>query len=253
MKPSMNLATNSAAQTGQGPNSGTSGSKPNLEKPSLSTDIETVKREGDYFKDFIFSGRVSLTPDGLSSNVNILRDTASAQSLIVKDALPNIEQSYTGEQVIVLSMFGRGPVPLAYIYIDNDLVKGWGKVGVVEDSLPVSGVTFLLSNNLAGSLTVPCPIMLQEPMISDNSESEFYPACAVTRSQSREVNAADESDFNLSELFSEGSREDFKSLPMTRDNLLRAQRSDSSLKTAFENAVEKIELLKGTGYYIDNI
>ena len=63
-------------------------------------------------------------------------------------------------------------------------------VGVLK-SLPVDGVSFLLGNDIAGSLVVPDPVVTNEPLsVSPTAEVEklypdLFPSCAVTRSQAR--------------------------------------------------------------------
>ena len=41
-------------------------------------------------------------------------------------------------------------------------------------------------------------------------------------------------------------------MPIPRENLVKAQASDISLIEYFDNAVDNVELLNGTGYYVDN-
>ena len=221
------------------------------EKPSLSVDIESVPRVGDLFDEFTFSGRISTGPNEDFSNVSILRDTGSAQSILVRSALPNIEKAYTGEKVIVKDLSGSGPMPLANVYIDSDLIKGFARVGVIEKPLPVKGISFLLGNDLAGTLIVPCPVVTSEPVV-ESCDNELYPVCAVTRAQSKAVDPLDCPDNGLAELFSREEVQNYISMPITRDNLIKAQNQDPSLCEALSSAVDNVHLLKGTGYYMEN-
>ena len=221
------------------------------EKPSLSVDIESVPRVGDLFDEFTFSGRISTGPNEDFSDVLILRDTGSAQSILVRSALPNIEKAYTGEKVIVKDLSGSGPMPLANVYIDSDLIKGFARVGVIEKPLPVKGISFLLGNDLAGTLIVPCPVVTSEPVV-ESCDNELYPVCAVTRAQSKAVDPLDCPDNGLAELFSREEVQNYISMPITRDNLIKAQNQDPSLCEALSSAVDNVHLLKGTGYYMEN-
>ncbi|KAK8392089.1 hypothetical protein O3P69_017608 [Scylla paramamosain] len=69
-------------------------------KPISATSVASSIPQ-DIFKPFRSIDKVSLCPDMPEHPVLIVRDTASAQSLITKSALPNIEGNKTGEKVIL--------------------------------------------------------------------------------------------------------------------------------------------------------
>ena len=171
-----------------------------------------VKKSSDsvmeVFDPFITNGFVSLSSDfnSPSAPVRILRDTGSAQSLILADILPFSDKTSTQDNVLIQGVeSGFISVPLHNVYLKSDLVSGLFTVGV-RPSLPFKGVHFLLGNDLAGDKVVPCPIVTDTPLVNQEPETleekNLYPACAVTRSMAKKAiqNDAD-MDFNLADTF----------------------------------------------------
>ena len=81
-------------------------------------------------------------------------------------------------------------VPLHHIHLQSDLVSGPVVVGV-RPSLPVNGVSLILSNNLAGGKVQPNlqivnntkQILCPSPAVDGLSDT--FPACVVTRTVAR--------------------------------------------------------------------
>ncbi|XP_050705709.1 uncharacterized protein LOC126991056 [Eriocheir sinensis] len=70
-------------------------------KPVASLNTPSVLPPTDPFQPFRSQGTVALNTDSEGHPLQIMRDTASAQSIILKSALPGIEQQYTGEKVLI--------------------------------------------------------------------------------------------------------------------------------------------------------
>ncbi|XP_071058174.1 uncharacterized protein [Pseudochaenichthys georgianus] len=91
--------------------------------------------------------------------------------------------------------------PLHNVYIHSSLVKGFFKVAVLP-ALPIKGVDFILSNDLAGGKVKPVPEVIDSPDLSLDAEKsaevppEIFPACVVTRAQSKKY-GEDLSDYFL--------------------------------------------------------
>ncbi|XP_042890634.1 uncharacterized protein LOC122265381 [Penaeus japonicus] len=108
---------------------------------------------------------------------------------MLKGVLPCVENSFTGEHVLLKGVTGVVTLPLCKVYLKTKIFSGLITVAV-QDYLPVSGVTFLMGNDLAGSSVVPEPIVTFTPgnvgsTISLESQyPDLFPCCAVTRSMS---------------------------------------------------------------------
>ncbi|KAK4319615.1 hypothetical protein Pmani_009471 [Petrolisthes manimaculis] len=188
----------------------------------------------------------------------------AAQSVIVKRALPGIENNFTGEQVILQDLTGNPSLPLANIHLHSGLVFGDVVVGVRDDPLPVKDVQFLLGNDLAGSLVIPQPIVCPipadvDPVLTTVEEDEsLFPDCVVTRSQvrQREGSTTPSSDASnmesrdsfltdIRDLFNSENTETYENVPVTRVALTEAQQNDKTLTSIRCRTVEKLELCKG--------
>lgn len=156
--------------------------------------FNTVKEtsSADLFAPFTTQGTVSINADH-QFPVRIVRDTAAAQTLILKSAVPGIEQYYTRERVYLKDLHDPMPVPLARIHLDSPLVKGQVLVGVSSDqSLTVPNSELLLANALAGGSVFP-PLVINESPISYNptgyleeDQPNLFPVCAITRAQKKD-------------------------------------------------------------------
>ncbi|XP_076053650.1 uncharacterized protein LOC143032655 [Oratosquilla oratoria] len=198
--------------------------------PVLSSNASStcgIKTEADpCFLPFISTGTISTTEHDAPIQVSILRDTAAKQSLILAQALTNPQLTYLHSDVL-LDGIVTGPVEVAVI-----------------DSLPVPGIQLLLANDLAGS-KVTLHIVTESPNLVLDSPLDnlnLYPACAVTRSQSRKVD--EEDSFDLTCLFSSEPETltITDPLPLTRENLLKEQKSDETLVPLFEKAATEAEV-----------
>ena len=118
----------------------------------------------DYFQSFRSSGTVAMGPGKQQHPIQIIRDTASAQSLIHKAALPDIDSNLTGDKVHLQLVNAITPVRLAKVELDCEVVKGTVIVGVIDSPLPIPNATFLLGNDLAGSLVVPALAIRDTPL-----------------------------------------------------------------------------------------
>ncbi|XP_063589651.1 uncharacterized protein LOC134766651 [Penaeus indicus] len=241
------------------------------------------------FKPFMFEGSVSKSEGTEAFPVTILRDTAASKSVVVKGAVPFIEEAYTGESVIVQGFGGTVTVPLCRIYLQSKLLSKSVMVGV-QDSLPVEGATFLMANDIAGELVVPDPIVRAQPlMFSPTAEVErkyphLFPVCAVTRSKAKETEDIDsigkndslglDSLFMVRDIMVGGSDQEeengkrsnrkrietgnesesfqhFSQIPISRHALLKAQEDDCSLHPLFAIAgSEKDCQVDYKGYYL---
>ena len=174
------------------------------------------------FKPFIQLGQVSLHPNSTPFDITILRDTAAAQTILVKNALPEVTTVFTGEKAVLTDLSQNQPYPLAKVYLKCPLKVGKVEVAVREQPLPVPGVQMLLGNDLAGELVVPTLRVSDTPLPVNTSDLTVYPACAVTRSQSRlKTPAANRA--------LETSLENLRSHNLSKTELIKAQQEDDSL------------------------
>lgn len=206
----------------------------------------------DPFKPFRSQGTVSLDSDSEEHLLQIMRDTASAQSILLKSALPQVELKYTGEQVYLKDFHQTFPVPLAKVYLDCPLVKGTVTVAVSEDrSLPIPHANFLLANDLAGELVVPLLVTTDSPLPynptadMEKDNPNLFPSCAVTRAQSKAVvqmlpqpstTTPHMSKINLGKVFSE-------------QLLAEAQQDDVTLSRFHTRTVPKDQITQSPSFY----
>ena len=120
-----------------------------------SVDSDPIRSDPVY-DPFVFTGLVSLSGNQADQQpVQVLRDTGAAQSVILTDALPCSDKSYSGSHVMIQGIeMGMVPVPLHWVHLESALVTGFFRVGV-QPALPVTGVTFILGNEIAGGKVLP--------------------------------------------------------------------------------------------------
>lgn len=84
-----------------------------------------AKTEVHLYAPFVMKGSVSLTDGGPKVPINILRDSAASQSVLLQEVLPLSEKSSTNSSALVRG-FGMQfvPLPLHTIHLESDLVKG---------------------------------------------------------------------------------------------------------------------------------
>lgn len=96
----------------------------------------------DQFRPFRSFGTVSCTETSTKYPIHILRDTGASHSLVLKGVIPDLEDCYLGQSVLIQGISGCIAVPLARVHLNSDLAKGYFTVGV-QESLPVQGVNFV--------------------------------------------------------------------------------------------------------------
>ena len=196
------------------------------------------------FDDFIFQGQVSLTKNDQFYHINILRDTGAAQSILLSDALPNINQAFTGEKVLISDLTSNASYPLAQICLKCPLLDSPVKVAVRAGTLPVKGVQLLLGNDLAGKQVVPNVVTVEQPLPTvDHDPSDVFPLCAVTRSQAQKLAQTPTS----SRLPSTPLIPDL----LTKEQLINSQETDPSLATVRHVASDKKDLDTLPAFYYD--
>ena len=236
------------------------------------------------FEPFIHDGFVSLTSDlSNATAVNILRDTGASQSLLLADALPFSEESYTRASVLIkgLDSSDYTPVPLYNVYLLSNLVSGHVTLGI-RPSLPFDGVHLLLGNDLAGDKVVINPVVTKNPCLNQSPgpiEKEIpslYPSCAVTQAMNKKK--AIEHDINLgvdlADTFMSQCETDLPKVPgesesleensphesfsdygenILKGNLITEQHKDPDISCLFERAVDENEVSNNTVcYFVKN-
>ncbi|XP_071542904.1 uncharacterized protein [Panulirus ornatus] len=245
---------------------GTTATSTTFTKPVATINLQDSPTSIDLFQPFRSPGTVSLGPGKQQHPVQIIRDTASAQSLIHKASLPDIESNLTGEKVYLKLVNASTPVHFVKIKLDCEAVKGTVTVGVVDTPLPIPDATFLLGNDLAGSLVVPALTIRDTPLPyspTEDIEKEqptLFPICAVTRSQHRRT--VDEED-PTPPLFPKPCNEGFTTCGLdvpplnkliSEHKLEEAQRQDPTLTKLHQEVLPKEDILDTPAfYYQDNI
>ena len=133
---------------------------------------------------FVSSGQVSIG-GSKSVPIQILRDTGASQSLLVSSVLDPSTIPDSDDYMVCKGISGTTvSVPLHTIHLQSDLVTGDVTIGLIPD-LPMTGISLLLGNDLAGGKVVPCVELTSKPIMEESCEVETYPACVVTRSMSK--------------------------------------------------------------------
>ena len=159
--------------------------------------VPVSKPESTYLP-FTSKGVVSLTEDGETVPIMILRDTGATQSLMVQNILPFHNQGSLGASVLIQGIeLGVVKVPLHRVFLKSDLVSGCVTVGL-RPTLPFEGIDLILGNDLAGN-----KVNLQpELQVMDEPEPEppngempiTFPACVVTRAAARRARDSQETE-----------------------------------------------------------
>lgn len=174
-------------------------------------------------------------------------------------------------------------VPLHRVHLQSDLVNGYFRCGA-RPTLPVKGVTFIMGTDIAGGKVMPALEVLNDPVTSPVTDTlsescpEFFPACAVTRAQSRNLgDLVDLSDTVLAPIFAydespmpvpklsvsleeqvdqssdKVTSSEMLKLPVNSAQLITAQKGDPSLVKCFSSVCSLEEAKeKEVGYFIDN-
>ena len=193
------------------------------------TIVKAKLGEESLFTPYLYHGTVASTSKGRGKQVTILRDTGSAQSLILKSALKGKQRwRRTGDSVICRGIGGhRMSAPLVEVYLKSEVFSGTCLLGIV-DSLPLKSAQLLLGNDVVHGVQSGAPVLCaQVERLQEVSTSEFFPACAVTRSQQK---SKDESSVRSVEVKAEAPS------PVLLDKavLPDEQKNDPSLNCCFD-------------------
>ena len=173
-----------------------------------------------------------------------MRDTGAAQSILLNDALPNINKAFTGEKVLIADLTSNASYPLAQIYLQCPLITSPVKIAVRAGTLPVKGVQLLLGNDLAGKLVVPNVVTVNQPLSTLSPDpSDVFPVCAVTRSQTQKISQTT----TPSRLPSTPFIPDL----LSKDQLIKSQETDPSLTSVRHVASDKKDLDTLPVFYYD--
>lgn len=223
----------------------------------------SLKEPDNSFKPFIFDGFVSLSGKASDQRpVRILRDTGGSQSFILSSILPLSDESACESSTIVRGIeMGFVPAPLHNVHVKSDLMTGLFSVAV-RPCFPVDGVDFIMGNDIAGGRVYPVLQVVNTPVpesVCDEvvkSHPDVFSVCALTRAQ---VKKQDQSIELSDSVFGEALAKDTWpssnelgkctkkscqiehvnpilsdiSLPLSREALISAQESDSSLSKCF--------------------
>ncbi|XP_076037748.1 uncharacterized protein LOC143023125 [Oratosquilla oratoria] len=212
-----------------------------------------TSKTADIFQPFRSLGAVSLEDGGEVHPIRIVRDTAAAQTVILKSSVPGIDSNYTGESVYLHDFNSQFPLRLGRVHLSRGIVQGPVTVAVSEQpSLPIPDCSLLLGNDIAGGLVqTPAPIILSDTPLTHNPTDELereqpnlFPSCAVTRSQKLKDTPT------LSPLPPPSA------IPQifTEQSLLEAQQNDTTLTPLHSKVVPKEDILHPPSfYYHDNI
>lgn len=188
------------------PSSPKRGSKPSSPKPGSpkgkvpkSSGLVQRNHGGEnvdsIYDPFVLEGKLSFTGcEADSVPVKMLRDTGSAQSFVLTSVLPFSDDSYCGTDVLVQGIeMGHLKVPLHTVNIQSSLISGNVKVAICSQ-LPMSGIQFLVGNDLCGNKVFSLPEVCSTP--SETTEvgpglSEVFPVSAVTRAQAAQPRSSD--------------------------------------------------------------
>ena len=233
------------------------------------------------FKPFIMKGFVSLPfGDASPQPITILRDTGASQSLMLEGLLPLSSETFTGSSALIQGVeMGYFSVPLHNINLTCELVSGPVTVGI-QQNLPFMGVSFLLGNDLAHGKVLPCPQVVQAPVLSPETEAleitypGIFPSCAVTRSMSQklaehEVSQSqsdcndsfpaladtfmnDTNDISVSTVSESSFKSNLAQLNASRKQLEDDQKNDTTLASLFQHSLTQDEAMEvPTCYYND--
>ena len=220
---------------------------------------------GAGFEPFIADAVVSLVGGKERVPIKVLRDTGAKHSFIVGSVLPFSPVTETGDFILMRGMgMEQIPVPLHNMVLECDLVHGVVAVGV-RPALPIDGVVMILGNDLAGGAVwadgPPFPVVTSKPLVSGEPDEsgrgypEVFPACAVTRAQSRTVAKPDSPAPALSG--GEGNSGHVVSLPdlpsVSRDEWVKCQQTDPSLSSLLDSVFSEAEIQNvAHGYFLQN-
>ena len=165
------------------------------------TNIKSRDTELEIFVDHISTGELK---DGLGKvkPINILRDTAGAQSMILRSSLgEGGETSYIGQDVMIKEILSNQKrMHLQKVTVKTDYVSG-EVVVAVTDKFPMPRIDLLLCNDLVLGNPTDNVILANEPTTTSEDTVVSYPACVVTRAQAAKVELDEDNDIQLADTF----------------------------------------------------
>ena len=212
---------------------------PNKNKPKQTLLMEKVTQNKEVeneslkpFRDYISNSYVSV--EGKDVSLVTLRDTGAAVTVIKRSSLPSDFIIEAKEYEII-----RG-FPDNYVscpVLELDLETEWGKGNfkvAVADTLPIEGVELILGNDAVKGETPEFPVVKVVPGQEEN-------IAVITRSGTETLSE----DFNLEGLENVKVTHNNKTpvkldklFDLSREKLIKEQRSDKGLLKVFESAQE---------------
>ncbi|KAL2102623.1 hypothetical protein ACEWY4_001791 [Coilia grayii] len=214
----------------------------------------------EVYKAFTSQATIAHSESEPEVSVTVLRDTGAAQSLLLSGLISLTDETSLNASVLLKGLGGEyGAVPLHKIFLRSNLVNGYVTVGVVP-SLPIDGVGLLLGNDLAGDLVSVTPIVSSVPcespemVVLEEQCPDVFPACVVTRSQSKkgvEDKEVEREPVDLSDTFFATLSELPDCQQYTREALIAGQKSDTGLMLIRKTAVSSEESqVMAEGFYM---
>lgn len=168
---------------------------------------------------------------------------------------------------------GFVPAPLHRVHVRSDMVTWFFKVGVCSE-FPVDGIDFIMGNDIAGGKVYPIPKVVDVPVHESHDDvagcyPDVFVARVLTRAQAhkkvQEVNLADSilgSVLSKEESLSSGGAVSKVTEPekaattdspvlLTREALLKAQKSDPSLAKCWAAIVDKAKCNEKQPFFIE--
>ena len=215
----------------------------------------------EMFEPFIQNGFVSLSDDFSEAKpICILRDTGSAQSILLQSTLPLSDSTYSGDNVLLKGVdtsLGSYPsAPLHQVYISSSHVNGPVTVGITS-SLPIDGIDFLLGNDLAGGKVVANPLVTSMPCNCQQLDPvpNLDPACVVTRASKEQESITDTLVWESTD--EETSHEDVSERPESPRLAQKKTTKQKSQGAGNDHEVESKKLSRGKstekGTYTENM
>lgn len=225
------------------------------------------------YDSFKCDGVISVSDDSENVPVDILRDTGSAQSLVLDEVIKDFELTPVGHVWVQGIGCQDTLIPLYEIWLKSSYFTGKVTVGAIS-KLPMDSVSFLLGNDIAGDQVNVIPKLTFQPCVDDQTEGlnveypGIFPACVTTRSmKKREVsdvikgretkNLGLDENVILAETFMndlhespDTNGESHSDVVLSKKGLCKYQNQDSSLLLVRNQAVSYDEIYKfPVGYY----
>ena len=215
--------------------------------------VEAADRREKIFSPYLYPGSISSSPirSNRGRRITLLRDTGAAQSLVLRSALKGDGWDFTGDHIICRGLGDqRISVPMVSLYLHCKFFKGKCALGVV-DTLPVQSAQLLVGNDVAHGSSPGTPVLCNQivPLLTpvDAWEAEIFPACAVTRSQSKgETSVKKKPDRSEDALVSSAP------VPLDKASLPEEQANDPSLDLCFKGLHGTAKTSANVEYFLQN-